>query len=106
MTHSEPQVAPIVPEILREELDNMTEEGTLEYSDGDTPLCTLAHDVHDYRDMVLELRDLFSVATFGVLESEEQADPYARDNGEIFAAHDGSHVQTEQDLDGYANLVE
>ena len=47
----------------------MSEEGTLEYSDGDTPLSTLAHDVHDYTDMVLELRDLFLVATFGVLES-------------------------------------
>ena len=47
----------------------MSEEGTLEYSDGDTPLSTLAHDVHDYTDMVLELRDLFLVATFGVLKS-------------------------------------
>ena len=47
----------------------MSEEGTLEYSHGDTPLSTLAHDAHDYTDMVLELRDLFLVATFGVLES-------------------------------------
>ena len=69
MTHSQPQVAPIAPKIILAELDHMSEEGTLEYSHGDTPLSTLAHDAHDYTDMVLELRDLFLVATFGVLES-------------------------------------
>ena len=55
----------------------------------------------DYAALVCELRDVFSAATFGALESEQAYD-YSLVDGEIFAAHDGSGILTEQDLAGYA----